>query len=50
MVPGSNVEILFWLDQWCGDDTLKSKFLLLYELESVKRCFVIERVSNLRFT
>ncbi|XP_042753244.1 uncharacterized protein LOC122195423 [Lactuca sativa] len=49
MVPGSNVEILFWLDRWCGDDTLKSKFPLLYKLELVKRCFVTERVSDSRF-
>ena len=50
VVPGSNVQAMFWLDRWCGSETLKNMYPLLYELESVKRCFITERISDSSFT
>lgn len=49
-IPNSNTKILFWLDLWCGSNIFRNKFPLLYELESVKRCYVTERVTNESFT
>ncbi|XP_023770251.1 uncharacterized protein LOC111918865 [Lactuca sativa] len=49
-VPGTNTQFLFWLDHWCGSNIFKNKFPLLYELESVKKCYVTERVANESFT
>lgn len=50
LILGLNVQILFWLDCWCGMEIFKVKLPLLYELESMKSCYVTERVSNFSFT
>ncbi|XP_052627091.1 uncharacterized protein LOC128133622 [Lactuca sativa] len=37
---------LFWYDHWIGDNSLKSKYPNLFELESQKRCRVADRVGS----
>ncbi|KAI3506473.1 hypothetical protein L1887_28832 [Cichorium endivia] len=46
---GSGRNTLFWLDKWIGDSALKSKFPMLYNLESRKRSTVADRVSGVGF-
>nr|KAJ0219716.1 hypothetical protein LSAT_V11C200085580 [Lactuca sativa] len=50
LVPGQNIDILFWKDIWCGDVTLQNRFPLLYNLESVKKCYLMDRLCNNGFS
>ncbi|KAL7597976.1 hypothetical protein Lser_V15G26000 [Lactuca serriola] len=47
--PGSNINILFWKDHWCGHVTLQEQFPRLYDLEEVKTCLVSDRLDNSGF-
>ncbi|XP_076920725.1 uncharacterized protein LOC143581927 [Bidens hawaiensis] len=42
---GNGFNILFWLDAWLTDDTLKNRFPTLFSLEGVKSCVVVDRVK-----
>ncbi|KAL4570525.1 hypothetical protein LXL04_026181 [Taraxacum kok-saghyz] len=50
LIAGTNTVVLFWLDRWCDSNTLKIKFPLLYELESLKSCYVTERITDSSYT
>lgn len=50
LVPNGNVKILLWKDNWCGDMPLQDKFPHLYNLESVKRCSLMDRLCNIGFS
>ena len=41
----SGNDTLFWLDRWCGGNTLKEEFPELYRLEENKRCKVKDRIG-----
>uniref|UniRef100_A0A251RWC4 Putative reverse transcriptase domain, Reverse transcriptase zinc-binding domain protein n=1 Tax=Helianthus annuus TaxID=4232 RepID=A0A251RWC4_HELAN len=47
-VVGSGDSILFWLDPWLFDITLKDKFPALFHLEVVKNCVVRDRLAGER--
>lgn len=36
-VPGNGNVILFWLDNWVGDEPLSIKFPALFKIERIKR-------------
>ncbi|GJT60570.1 putative RNA-directed DNA polymerase, eukaryota, reverse transcriptase zinc-binding domain protein [Tanacetum coccineum] len=42
---GNGVSCPFWEDIWCGNQPLKLQFPRIYQLDSVKECFIMEHLS-----
>lgn len=44
VISGNNT--LFWKHKWIGSNTLQVQFLVLYSLESLKSCYIDERIGD----
>nr|GFA50809.1 hypothetical protein [Tanacetum cinerariifolium]GFA51817.1 hypothetical protein [Tanacetum cinerariifolium] len=42
---GNGASIRFWDDIWCGNQPFKLQFPRIYQLESVKDCFIADRIG-----
>ncbi|GJR21605.1 RNA-directed DNA polymerase, eukaryota, reverse transcriptase zinc-binding domain protein [Tanacetum coccineum] len=42
---GDGTSTRFWEDTWCGDQPLKITFPRIYQLDTDKDCFIINRIS-----
>ncbi|XP_021986639.1 uncharacterized protein LOC110883101 [Helianthus annuus] len=45
-VIGNGNNISFWLDTWITDEPLKNKFPELFRIEAVKKCTIVNRLTD----